>query len=155
MSYLLFKWLHLMGVVLLVGNVSVTAVWKVFADRTGDARVVAFGQRLVTITDLSFTLAGIALILIGGFGAAAAGHIHPFGQRWLIWGELLFSLSGLIWVTILVPAQFRQARAARDFASGGDIPDAYRRDARRWIMWGVVATVPLVAAIWVMVVKPS
>ena len=49
--YATFKFLHVLGAIILVGNVTVTAVGKVFADRTHDARVVAFGQRLVTITD--------------------------------------------------------------------------------------------------------
>ncbi len=62
--------MHLFGVVLLVGNVIVTLVWKLGADRTGEPSVIAFGQRLVTLTDWWFTLGGVVLILIGGFGAA-------------------------------------------------------------------------------------
>lgn len=154
MLYATFKFLHVLGAIILVGNVTVTAVWKVFADRTRDARVVAFGQRLVTITDWSLTAGGIALIVIGGYGAAMVGRVNVFGARWLVWGQLLFALSGVIWAAILVPAQIRQARMARAFASGGDIPEAYRRDARRWLVWGIIATVPLVAAVWFMVFKP-
>ena len=154
MLYDICKFIHIAGVVLLVGNVSVTAVWKVFADRTGDARVVAFAQRLVTLTDWSFTVAGIVLIIAGGYGALAATRIGPFETGWLIWGQLLFAVSGVIWLGILVPLQLRQARSARQFAATGKVPAGYRADARRWIVWGVVATVPLIAAIVVMTLKP-
>lgn len=154
MLYATFKFLHVLGAIILVGNVTVTAVWKVFADRTHDARVVAFGQRLVTITDWTLTASGIVLIVIGGYGAALVGRMNVFGAPWLVWGQILFALSGLIWACILVPAQIRQAREARQFAKGGEIPDSYRRDAKRWLVWGIVATVPLVAAVWLMVVKP-
>jgi uncharacterized membrane protein len=154
-DYLFYKWLHLIGVVMILGNVTVTAVWKVFADRTRDARVVAFAQRLVTITDWSLTVGGIVLILVGGFGATTAGGIHPFGQRWLIWGEILFALSGSMWLFILVPIQIRQARMARAFSDGGEIPEAYWRESRRWIVWGVISTLPLIAAVWVMTAKPA
>jgi uncharacterized membrane protein len=153
-SYTVFKWLHVVGVIMIVGNVTVTAVWKVFADRTGDARIIAFGQRLVTITDWSMTLGGIVLLLVGGFGATVVAGVHPFGQRWLIWGEALFGLSGAMWLGILVPTQIRQARMARDFASDGEVPQAYKRDARRWIIWGIIATIPLLVAVWVMTAKP-
>ena len=78
----------------------------------------------------------------------------PFATRWLRWGEGLFALSGAIWVTILIPAQIRQAAQARGFAEGGEIPASYARDARRWITWGIIATIPLVAAVWVMIAKP-
>lgn len=155
MEYLIYKSVHLLGVVMILGNVTVTAIWKVFADRTRDARVIAFAQRLVTITDWAMTVGGIVLILVGGFGATAVGGIHPFGQRWLIWGEILFAVSGTIWMFILVPIQIRQARMARAFANGGEIPEAYRRESRRWITWGVIATVPLIAAVWVMTAKPG
>jgi uncharacterized membrane protein len=152
--YPVLKFLHVLGVILLVGNVTVTAVWKVFADRTHNPVVVAFGQRLVTITDWFLTGFGIAFLLLGGYGMVWVGQLNPFGAFWLVWGQALFVASGLIWAMILIPAQIRQAREAREFADGGEIPATYRKDAGRWIFWGVVATVPLVAAVWLMVVKP-
>ena len=154
MLYDVFKLLHVVGVVVLVGNVTVTAFWKVFADRTGDPRLIAHAQHMVTVTDWVFTLGGIVLIYGGGFGAALVAGLDPFEPGWLLWGQLLFAVSGVIWLGVLVPAQVRQARQARAFAVGGAIPEAYRRDGRRWLVWGIVATVPLVAAIWVMVAKP-
>jgi len=152
--YLTFKFLHVFGVIILVGNVTVTAVWKVFADRTREASVVAFGQRLVTITDWFLTVGGIVLLVIGGYGAAMVSNLDLLGARWLVWGQVLLAISGLIWMAILIPAQMRQATAARAFANGGEIPASYRRDASRWLFWGIVATVPLVVALWVMVFKP-
>ena len=152
--YLTFKFLHVLGVILLVGNVTVTAVWKVFADRTREPKVIAFGQRLVTITDWFLTVTGIVLLVVGGYGAAMVSNMDVFGARWLIWGQLLLAISGIIWIAILIPAQIRQAKAARAFANDGEIPDSYRRDANRWLVWGIIATVPLAAALWVMVFKP-
>ena len=66
MSFEAFKVVHLFGVILFLGNVIVTGVWKVLADRTGEPRVIAYAQRLVTLTDWIFTAGGVALILIGG-----------------------------------------------------------------------------------------
>jgi uncharacterized membrane protein len=58
MSYDVLRLLHLLGVVLLLGNVTVTSDWKLYADRTRDPVVIAFAQRLVTITDWFFTFWG-------------------------------------------------------------------------------------------------
>lgn len=154
MLYDAFKSLHILGIVLLVGNVLVTAFWKVFADRTGQPAVIAFGQRLVTITDFVFTAGGIALVYLGGFGAAWANGLDPF-TGWLGWGQMLFLASGGIWIAVLVPAQVRMAKLARGFANGGPIPDVYWRDNRRWLVWGIVSVLPLIAGIWVMVSKPG
>jgi uncharacterized membrane protein len=63
MSFEAFKIVHLFGVILFLGNIVVTGVWKVLADRTGESRVIAYAQRLVTLTDWIFTAGGVALIL--------------------------------------------------------------------------------------------
>lgn len=155
MLYHLLKTIHLIGVVLLVGNVIVTLVWKLRADRTGEPSVIAFAQRLVTLTDWWFTLGGVILILVGGFGAAWHAGLDPFGVPWLLWGQVLFGISGLLWASILIPAQIRQAGQARAFATTGVIPAAYWRDARRWTWWGILAILPLLVAIWIMIAKPT
>ena len=41
MFYAGLKTLHLIGVVLLVGNAIVTLIWKLAADRTRDPRILA------------------------------------------------------------------------------------------------------------------
>jgi uncharacterized membrane protein len=65
MTYFIFKILHILGVVLFLGNIIVTGVWKVMADRTGEPRTVAYAQQLVTLTDWIFTAGGVVLIIIG------------------------------------------------------------------------------------------
>ena len=154
MAYDIAKFLHITGIGMLMGNITATAFWKVFADRTGDARIVGFAQRLVTITDWSLTFWGIVLTIGGGYGAAWIAGLDLFGSVWLVWSQVMFVAAGIIWLMILVPIQIRQARVAKSFAQGGEIPDSYRRDSRNWIIWGLIGTVPLVAAVWLMVAKP-
>ena len=154
MAYDILKMLHVLGVIVLIGNVTVSSFWKVFADRSGDPRIIAHAQRLVTTTDWFFTSSGIALLTVGGFGAAYVGGIPPFGPAWLVVPESLFLVSGLIWLLILVPIQVRQARQVRSFADTSPIPATYRRDNRLWLIWGIAATVPLIAAIYIMIAKP-
>ena len=42
MSYEIAKFVHLTGVVMLMGNITVTAIWKYFADRT-DTCIESYG----------------------------------------------------------------------------------------------------------------
>jgi uncharacterized membrane protein len=154
MSYNAFKVIHLLGVIVFLGNIIVTALWKVMADRTNEARIVAYAQRLVTLTDWIFTLGGVLLILVGAYGMAAVAGLELRGTTWLIWGQALFVTSGLIWACILIPTQIAQARQARAFAQDGAIPDSYWRHGRRWIIWGVIATIIPLANLYVMVFKP-
>jgi uncharacterized membrane protein len=139
--------------VLLLGNVIVTGLWKALADRTRVAATVAYAQRLVILTDWIFTGGGIALIVIGGYAMAGIAHLSLLHTRWLIWGQALFGLSALIWLFVLLPVQAAQSRLAQRFAADGQIPAAYWELSRRWLRWGVIATVPLVIILCLMVLK--
>ncbi|MBM3544527.1 MAG: DUF2269 domain-containing protein [Alphaproteobacteria bacterium] len=154
-SYLAFKIVHILGVVLFLGNIIVTGVWKVLADRTNDPRTIAYAQTLVTLTDWIFTAGGVVLILIGAYGMVWVAGLNPLGPAWLIWGQSLFIASGIIWVAILIPTQIAQAREARAFADGGPIPETYWRQSRRWVIWGTIATLLPLANLYFMVVKPA
>ena len=138
---------------LLLGNVTVTSIWKLYADRTRDPAIIAFAQRLVTITDLFFTLWGVLLLVLGGFGAAWVAGLDLLRDNWIAWSIAMFGISGAVWLGVLVPIQVRQARMARIFGAGAPIPPGYWRLSRRWITGGLVATAPLLVATWLMLRK--
>lgn len=154
-TYLLLKSLHLLGVVLFLGNIIVTGWWKVMADRTRQPAIVAFAQRQVTLTDWIFTAAGATLVLVGGVGNAWLHGMNFLEIHWMAWGFWLFTLSGVLWAAILIPVQIAQARMARQFAGGGAIPVRYWRLGRIWLWVGALATlIPLLNLYW-MVFKPA
>lgn len=155
MAYEIALFAHVTGVVMLMGNITVTAIWKFFADRDGRPQVLAFAQKLVTYTDWSMTVWGVVLTMGGGYAMAVLGEWDLLGSRWLLWSQINFVIAGMIWLMIIVPIQRTQAQLARGFADGGQVPEAYRILSRRWLAWGLVSTVPLVVATWLMVAKPA
>lgn len=155
MTYEVAKFIHVIGVVMLVGNVSATAIWKLFADRNGDPKIVSFAQRLITLTDWSLTFWGVVLTIGGGYAAAAIGRYNLLSDRWLVIGQLLFLVSGALWLGVLIPLQVNMARMSRRFRDGEGIPPAYMAASRTWFVVGIISTVPLIAAVWVMIAKPS
>jgi uncharacterized membrane protein len=153
LTYEFFKMVHVLGIVIFLGNIIVTGVWKYRADATSRPEVIAFAQRLVALIDWIFTFGGVILILIGGFGMVHVAGIDIAQTPWIQHGLTFFGLSGLIWVLILIPIQVMQARLARAFADGGEIPERYWRLNRQWYIWGTVATVLPLLNIYVMVQK--
>jgi len=145
---------HVVGVVLFIGNIVVTAVWKLLADRTRTPAVVAYAQRLVTVTDVAFTATGAALIAISGpILAEDLGGIG--GPTWLTVGFGLFIDSGVVWAAVLIPVQIAQARLARRFRTEAVIPERYWRLATIWAVFGAIATLLPLANLYLMVVKPG
>jgi uncharacterized membrane protein len=147
--------LHILGVVLFLGNIIVTAVWKMLADRTQSPPVVAYAQRLVTTTDIAFTATGAALIIVSGqVMAEDFGGVFS-GPTWLTIGWSLFIASGVIWVAVLIPVEVMQARLAREFRDAPAIPGRYWRLSRMWAIFGVIATLLPLANLYFMVFKPD
>lgn len=151
--YLWLKALHLLAVVLFVGNITVTAVWKIFADRTRNRVVIEFAQRLVILTDWLFTGPAAALLFVSGWLAASASGMELLEATWLRGGLLLFSASGLVWAAILIPVQARQSRLLAETREQ-PLPERYFALARIWRYAGIVATLLPIGALVLMVTKP-
>lgn len=152
-TYFFLKSLHLLGVIFLLGNVTVTFMWKVLADRTHEPAVVAFAQRAVNWNDLAFTVLGVVLIVVSGYGMAWRANLDPIAIGWLFWSQVWFYAAGLIWLFILVPIQIAQRRQAKRFSNSEPIPASYRRLAFHWNLWGVFATLLLLVPLWLMLSK--
>ena len=152
--YIALKIAHLIGVILFFGNVLVSFVWKFRADGSRDPIVIAYAQNLVTLTDRRFTLAGIALVLLGGVGMTTLSGLSILSTPWLLWSVALFLVSGVIANVFLEPLKIRQSRLTQTFQNGGEIPEEFWRLCRRYYFWGVIATVLTFVTFLLMVIKP-
>jgi len=153
-DYLVLKSLHILGVVLFLGNIIVTAFWKILADLSNDGKIISFSQRLVTYTDIIFTGTGVILIAVTG-AVMAQSYGSYWDVKWLFWGISLFAASGLIWVIVLIPVQIILYRIAQSMKNESIVPARYWAYERIWSIFGVIATLlPLVNLYW-MVFKPN
>ena len=92
MPYLAFKALHIVAVVVFLGNIITGIYWKRHADRTRDARLIAHTLEGINGSDRVFTIPGVVVIVIGGFGAAIVGGLPLLRTGWILWSLVLFTL---------------------------------------------------------------
>lgn len=152
--YLHFKFLHLMSAVVFLGNLIVSAMWKLQADRSGDPSVAAFGTRLVARTDKIFTGPAAFIVLMTGGMLPTAGGYGFGGQGWIHAGATAFVVSALIWFFVLIPIQRKQSAMAAAFGEADAIPADYLALTKRWAMWGGIATLLPIVGMGLMVYKP-
>ena len=152
--YTTLKFLHILGVVLFVGNIITAALWKTRADRSGDLATVAYAQRTVALADWVFTLPGVLLVIIGGYGMAITRPWPIHGIRWLELGQVLFWISALIWAVVLIPTQRQLVAVSGEARKARALPPEFERLSGRWAMWGGIATLLPLIALFLMVTKP-
>ncbi len=152
--YLLLKALHILGAMLFAGNIMVTALWKFMADRSRSASIIAYAQRMVTLTDFTFTTVGAGLLIATGW-TMGTNHGGVGAVYWIRMGWYLFLASVLLWGFVLIPVQVLQTQMARRFQLGGAIPERYWGLARVWYVLGAVAVALPLANLYFMVFKPT
>lgn len=154
-GYLLMKTIHVLAVVLFLGNITIGAFWKTLGDRSGDPRIIAHTIDGIIRADRWFTIPGAALLVVFGFGAAGIGRIS-LGSPWIVWGIVLVVISGLAFMIKLGPVQRRMLAVARVAADARSFDSAeYARLSRSWALWGTVATLAPIVAVVLMVFKPT
>ena len=149
MMYLILKLIHVAGVVLFLGNITVGVFWKRASDRSGNASIMAFTIDAIIAADRLFTIPGIVLLLIGGLGAAFVGGIPILGTGWLLWGIIAFILSGVAFGP-LSGTQRKLSVAAH----AGDLTE-YERLSKSWDLWGFIALALPIVAFVLMILKPA
>ena len=153
MSAGFLKTLHVLGVVLFLGNIIVTAFWKIMADRTRDLAVIRFAVRATNWADVFFTFGGVVLLAVAGHALAA--QTGMVALPWLRWAYGLFAATGLLWLGVLIPLQWAQARLLAPLSRDAAIPARYWRLSLAWAVAGTLATLLPLGIVWLMTVKPS
>jgi uncharacterized membrane protein len=145
-SYLLLKLVHIAAAVLFLGDVLISFIWKLSADRTRRPSVVAYAQEMVVWTDWWLMLPASVVLAASGFANAQLHGLPIWTDFGLLWGQTAFYLSGLIWIALLLPIQHKMLTMARAFREAEEVPADYHALNRRWRSWGLVSiALPLVA----------
>jgi uncharacterized membrane protein len=146
-TYLVLKSLHIVAAVLMVGNVTVTGVWATFYFRWRKDADFRLAARAILWTDLIFTFLGGAALTITGILMARQAGMPILETPWIRRSALLLAISTLLWLTILLPDQWRMERLDRS-------RDEFLKAVfTRWSVVGWGSTVLLFVAMWSMVLK--
>jgi uncharacterized membrane protein len=154
--YLTLKFLHIVGAILFLGNITTGVFWKAHADKSRDPRIIAHALDGILRSDRFFTIPGVIVILVSGFAAAIVGGYALFRTDWIVAGIGLFTITAIVFMARIAPIQRQMrdlARSSVDTASF-DWP-TYQKLSRGWAVWGSIAVLAPVLAAALMVFKPT
>lgn len=155
MIQFLFKLVHVFGVIIFVGNITVGLFWKRFGDATKDPAIMGHTIAGIIRADKIFTIPAIIVLIIGGFGAAQVEGYPILSTGWILWGLIFFVLAGIAFGPVSRAQRLMLAALARDSAHGGPDYVEYQRNSQRWDVWGTVALVLPILSAAVMILKPA
>lgn len=154
--YLALKVVHILAVIMFIGNIATGVFWKAHADRTNDPRIIAHVMDGIIRSDRLFTIPGVIVIILSGFGAAGIDRIPMLRTDWILWSIILFSISGIAFMAQVVPLQRRMRDVARAATGSEDFDrSTYASLSRRWGLWGAIALATPLIALGLMVFKPD
>ena len=154
MDYTYFKLIHLIAVMLFLGNIITGLFWMQIAVKTKDEKIIGHTIRGIIKSDKYFTIPGVVIITFGGIMAATQGNLPILKTGWILWSIILFSVSGLVFSFMVAPLQKRINSFVRDKAMFSDHDWAeFRRLYFLWDIWGLIALVTPLAAFVMMTLK--
>lgn len=154
--YLWLKLVHILAVILFIGNIVTGLFWHKHALRTGDARLIAHAMDGVLRSDRLFTMPGVLIIIASGVLAALQGGFPLLRTGWILWTLVLFAIAGIVFGVRLTPLQRRMRDFAQAAVADGNFDRAaYDRLSKQWDFWGAVATLAPLGGLALMVLKPA
>ncbi len=154
--YLTLKLLHVVAVILFLGNIFTGLFWHAHAARTKDPKLLSHAMEGIIRSDRLFTVPGVIAIVAFGIAAAYIAGFPLLRTGWILWSLILFSLSGVAFMFGVAPLQRQLLGLARSGAESGTFEyEHYHRIAVRWELWGAFALLTPLAALVLMVLKPS
>lgn len=154
MDYLLLKYLHVLGAIVLLGTGTGIAFFMLMAHHTKDAAFVARTAGVVVIADMLFTASAVIAQPITGYLLADMMGI-PLWEGWLGLALLLYGVAGVFWLPV-VWIQARMRDLAREAALAGTaLPPAYHRLYRIWFIFGFPGFGSVMAILWLMIARPA
>lgn len=153
MVYLILVLIHVIAVVIFLGNITIAPFWKANAEKKRDRLLLVNAWEGIIRADKLFTMPGVILLLIFGIGGALHGGFNLISAGWIFWSIILYAISGAAFMIKVVPIQKKIVALAKDESNFSW--DNYYKLAKQWDIWGSVATITPWIAVILMVIKPN
>jgi uncharacterized membrane protein len=154
----LIRVVHVLAVVVLLGNLLMAPFWRKRLATLGGAQARAVANRSVRVADLVFTLPGWVVVLATGIMLiiARGGWRSPHG--WLDLSLTLFVGWLVLWHVLVLRARKVMIVQADEVAASPQIPAERMTELgeheRQWQRWSYVSAALIILILIFMVTQP-
>lgn len=151
--YLLIKFLHVLGAIVILGTGTGIAFFMLMAHRSHDVEFIARTASVVVIADAIFTLSAVMLQPVSG-GLLMMLSATSITERWLLASLALYAIAGLFWIPVVFMQIEMRDLARKAAAQRSALPQRYHALFRRWFAFGFPGFGATMAILWLMIAKP-
>jgi uncharacterized membrane protein len=152
--YLVLKAVHILAVVAFLGNISTGLFWMKFAYRTQNTGYMHHAVSGIIASDKIFTIPGVIIITLGGFGAALHADMKLLSTGWIFWPIVLFTLSGIFFMVKVAPLQGRMKKMLHTAVEKNQYDKAgFDKLLTQWEFWGFLALLTPLVSFFMMILK--
>ncbi len=151
MIYNIWKLIHVLAVIIFLGNITIGIFWKIQADKSTDRLKIAETFKNLIKADKVFTMPSVTLLILFGLGTAMQGNYSLVETPWILWSIVMIIISAYAFMSKVSPLQkqiYALANSEEKFTW-----DEYLVLSRKWNVWGTIATVTPYIAVALMVLK--
>lgn len=154
MEYSHLKLLHIVAVIIFLGNIFTGLFWMHIAVKTRDVKIIAHTIKGVIKSDRIFTAPGVLFITTFGFTAAIYGRLPILGTGWILWSIILFSISGISFAIKVAPLQKKilEMTLGRENSNDFNWVD-FKTLYLKWELWDAFALITPLGALVMMTLK--
>ena len=154
MLYSHLKLLHLIAVIIFLGNIFTGLFWMHIAKKSKNLRIISHTIKGVIKSDNYFTIPGVVFVTSFGLFAAIYGHTPLLRTGWILWSLILFTISGIAFIWKVAPLQKKIRGLTSEQNSETDFDWAgFNKVYTEWEIWGLIALAAPVAALVMMTLK--
>ncbi|WP_454623806.1 DUF2269 family protein [Bradyrhizobium cenepequi] len=151
--YLLVKYLHVLGAIVILGTGTGIAFFMLMAHRSGHPDFIARTATTVVIADGVFTLTAVLLQPVTG-ALLMLMSSTSLTEPWLLISLALYAGAGAFWAPVVF-MQIEMRDLARLAAEKGErLPQRYFALFRRWFLFGIPGFGSVMLILWLMIAKP-
>ena len=154
MNYSYLKLIHILAVIIFLGNIITGLFWMHIAVKTKDLKIITFTMKGIRDSDRYFTIPGVIIITAGGFLSAIFGQFPILHTGWIFWSIVMFSISGLAFAFKVAPLQKQVYHLTlnKETSPNFDWKNFYKVYVA-WVIWILVALFTPLAALIMMTLK--
>lgn len=156
MAFTVWKFIHLLGVIIFLGNISTGFFWKAHAEKYQDQRILKSAFEGIYLSDRWITNSCVFIILLSGFMMAYVTDLALLMEGWVIATFSILLLAGLFYGKGIIPLNRKIINhLSQDKPFGEQEWQEYDAMRKPWFWFGIAATATPFISLSIMFFKPQ